>query len=246
GIGLACVRKLAENGAIVYIGGIFDHYAEEALAAFKEDGLTVKFIPFNANDYDSYEAMIDTIVAEEKRFDILVNNFGMGSPGKDLDLVDGDPYVFFDVLHKNIGSVYIPCKVAVKYMIEHGGGNIVNISSIGGNLPDLSRLGYGVSKNAISYLTKNIAVQYARQGVRCNAVAPGMIGTNAVKDNMTPEFQAAFLKHVPLGRMGTPEDIANAVLFFASDESSFITGTIQEVAGGYGIPAPEYADGVDG
>ena len=83
-------------------------------------------------------------------------------------------------------------------MIKNGGGSIVNIASIGGIQPDVSRLGYGTSKNAIIYLSNNIAIQYAKQGVRCNVVAPGMIGTNAVKDHMTPEFQKAFLKHVPL------------------------------------------------
>lgn len=244
GIGLATVKKLAENGAVVYIGGIDDHYAKDALEECKEEGLSVKFMEFNANDYESYEAMVDKIVETEKRFDILVNNFGTGSPGKDLDLVDGDPYIFFDIIQKNLGSVYLPCKVAVKYMMHHGGGSIVNISSMGGSLPDLSRLGYGISKSSINFLTKNIAVQYAKYGVRCNAVAPGMIGTNAVKDNMSLAFQETFLKHVPLGRMGTPEDIANAVLFYASDEASFITGSIQEVAGGFGVPTPEFADSV--
>ena len=147
---------------------------------------------------------------------------------------------------KNIGSVYLPCKPAIRYMVEHGGGNIVNISSIGGLLPDVSRLGYGVSKAAINYLTKAIALQFGNKNIRCNAVAPGMIGTDAVKNSMTGDFQKAFLRHVPLGRVGEPEDIANAVLFLASDDSSFITGHILDVAGGFGIGTPEYADAVKG
>lgn len=244
GIGLACVKKLAQNGATVYIGGIRDKYAEEALAQCAE--YKVNFVEFDANNYDSYEQMIQTIIYNEPTLDILVNNFGAGMPSKDLDLLEGDPYVFFDILQKNIGSVYLPCKCAIPHMIKNGGGSIVNIASIGGIQPDVSRLGYGTSKNAVIYLSKNIAIQYAKQGIRCNVVAPGMIATNAVKNNMTPEFQEAFLKHVPLGRMGEPEDIANAVYFYASEESSFITGAVQEVAGGFGIPTPEYADSVMG
>ena len=119
--------------------------------------------------------------------------------------------------------------------------SIVNISSVGGKYPDLSRMAYGISKSAINYLTQNIAVQYARQGVRCNAVMPGFIATDAAMQNMSEDFLKMFLKNVPLNRPGQPEDIANAVLFFASDMSSFITGETMPVAGGFGLPSPMYA-----
>jgi 3-oxoacyl-[acyl-carrier protein] reductase len=246
GIGLACVKALAASGAITYIGGLKDAAADKALAECQQAGLKVKFIEFNAFKYETYQVMVENVIKAEGRLDILVNNFGIGNPGKDLDLIHGDPEAFFDILHKNIGSVYLSCRYAIPQMIKQGSGSIINIASIGGIQPDISRLGYATSKAAIIYMSKNIAVQYAAKGVRCNVVAPGMIGTNAVKANMSPEFQKAFLRHVPLGRMGEPEDIANAVLFFASDDSSYITGSVQEVAGGYGIPAPEYADSVKG
>ena len=152
----------------------------------------------------------------------------------DFDLLNGDTDSFFKIVENNLKSVYIPSKHAVKSMIQTGGGSIVNISSVGGRYPDLSRTAYGIAKAAINYLTENIAVQYARQGVRCNAVMPGFVATDAAMQNM-------FLKNVPLNRPAVPEDIANAVLFFAIDMSSFVTGETMPVAGGFGLPSPMYA-----
>ncbi|MEG2017426.1 MAG: SDR family oxidoreductase [Clostridium sp.] len=127
-------------------------------------------------------------------------------------------------------------------LAENGGGSIVNISTIGSITPDLGRVAYCVSKAAINSLTQNIALQYARQGVRCNAVLPGLIGTKAALENMSDEFRDSFLRHVPLNRVGKPEDIAKAVLYYASDDSSYVTGMIHEVAGGYAIGSPQYAE----
>lgn len=158
--------------------------------------------------------------------------------------MDGDEETFFYTLNTNVKSVYIPCKVAIPYMIKNGGGSIVNISSIGSILPDLSRIGYCVSKAAVNSLTENIAVQYARDNIRCNAVLPGLIATDAAIKNMSQEFIDVFLKHVPIKRFGQPKDIAEAVLFLASDDSSFITGETLSVAGGYGEPSPMYGDDV--
>jgi NAD(P)-dependent dehydrogenase (short-subunit alcohol dehydrogenase family) len=126
-------------------------------------------------------------------------------------------------------------------MIENGGGSIVNISSIGGAVPDVNRIAYGVSKSGVNNLTQQMAMQYARYGIRVNAVLPGLTATDAAINNMPEEFRKSFLSHVPLNRMGTPEDIANAVYFFASDLSSYITGDILEVAGAYGLGSPMYA-----
>ena len=119
-------------------------------------------------------------------------------------------------------------------------GAIINIGSVGGLYPDLSRTAYGVSKAAIHFLTKDIAVQYARQGVRCNAVLPGFTATDAALNNMSQAFLELFLKNVPLNRPGRPEDIADAVAFLASDRAAFITGELLPVAGGFGLPTPLY------
>ena len=127
-------------------------------------------------------------------------------------------------------------------MIKNGGGSIINISSVGGIVPDISQIAYGTSKAAINYLTKLMAAQEARNGIRCNAVLPGMTATDAVKNALTDDFKEVFLKSTPAGRMGTPEEIAAAVVYFASDESAFTTGQILAVTGGFGLATPIYGD----
>ena len=122
------------------------------------------------------------------------------------------------------------------------GGSIINISSVGGSVPDVSQIAYGTSKAAINYLTKLIAVQEAKNNIRCNAVLPGMTATEAVESKLTEGFRKLFLRHIPLGRMGLPEEIAAAVLYFAGDESAYTTGQILTVSGGFGLATPVYSD----
>lgn len=242
GIGLACAKKLASEGAVVYMGVRRLEATQEICDECEKDGLIMKPVFFDAYSIDSYKTMIETVISKEKKIDILVNNFGTGRPDRDFDLVNTDEEIFFELLESNIGSVYRISKLTIPYMIENGGGSIINISSIGGSVPDVSRIGYGVSKSGVNNITQQIAMQYAKNKIRCNAVLPGMIATDAVTKNMPEEFQKSFLSHVPLNRMGKPEDIANAVLFFASEDSSYITGNIMEISGGYHLGTPQYAD----
>ncbi len=141
--------------------------------------------------------MVDEVAAKEGRLDILVNNFGSTDVKTDLDVVNGPSEDFFSIVNTNLKSVYLPSKAAVPLMAKNGGGSIINIGSVGGLYPDLSRTAYGVSKAAIHFLTKDIAVQYARQGVRCNAVLPGFTATDAALNNMSQAFLDLFLKNVP-------------------------------------------------
>lgn len=127
-------------------------------------------------------------------------------------------------------------------MAKQGGGSIINISSVGGLVPDISQVSYGTSKAAINYLTKLIAVHEARNNIRCNAVLPGMTATDAVEKNLTGEFRDLFLRHIPFNRMGKPEEIASAVVYFASDDSLYTTGQILTVSGGFGLATPLYGD----
>ena len=240
GIGFASALKLAENGATVYLGVRRLEATQEICNKYPK----LKMIPvyFDAYKEETYKTMVEEVIKKEGKLDILVNNFGTGRPEKDLELIKTDEEVFFEILKANIGSVYSISKNVIPHMIKSGGGSIVNISSIGGTIPDISRIGYGVSKSGINNITQQIAMQYARHNIRCNAVLPGLTATDAAMDNMPEEFINSFLSHIPLKRMGKPEDIANAVLFFATDDSSYITGNIMEVAGGYGIGTPQYAD----
>lgn len=244
GIGLQCVKTLAENGAIVYIGARRLEAAQEICNDLAKSDLKAKAVYFDAKKEETYKTMVEEVIKDAGKVDILVNNYGATDAKRDRDLVSGDVDAFFDAVNGNLKSVYLPCKYVVPNMIENGGGSIINISSIGSILPDLGRIGYCVSKAGVNSLTENIAVQYARNNIRCNAVLPGLIATDAALNNMSQEFIDEFLKHVPLNRFGQPKDIAEAVLFLASEESSFITGEILSVAGGFGKPSPLYGNSV--
>ena len=220
--------------------------AEDTKKLIEATGRKCSIYSGDISDVTFCSSVIENVIKEHGKIDILVNNFGTTDAQKDKNLVDGDTDTFFDTVNTNLKSVYLPCKAVVPYMIENGGGSIINISTIGSIVPDLGRLGYVVSKSGVNALTENIAVQYARHNIRCNAVLPGLIATDAALNNMSQEFIDSFLKHVPLNRFGLPTDIANAVLFLASDESSFITGEILSVAGGFAKPSPLYGDNVRG
>ena len=133
-------------------------------------------------------------------------------------------------------------QATAKHMAKQGGGSSINISSVGGQVPDISQVAYGTSKAAINHLTRLIAVQEARHRIRCNAVLPGMTATEAVEKHLSEDFRNLFLRHIPLGRMGLPEEIAEAVCYFAGDASAYTTGQILTVSGGFGLATPVYGD----
>ena len=241
GIGLAIVKKCAQEGARVYM-------AARDTARAKEVAVTLKGVNCVYNDAtkpETFASMVEEVVAHAGRIDVLVNNFGTSNPGKDLDFTNTDPQIFLDTVNLNLRSVFLASQAAAKHMAQHGSGSIVNISSVGGLVPDISQVAYGTSKAAINYLTKLIAVQEAKHHIRCNAVLPGMTATEAVKKHLSDDFRNLFLRHIPLGRMGQPEEIAEAVCYFASDDSAYTTGQILTVSGGFGLATPVYGDLAD-
>lgn len=239
GIGLACVKACAKEGATVYMAA---RDPERAKAIAEELGRNVKWVYNDAAKPETFSSMVEEVVANTGCIDVLVNNFGTSNPGKDLDFAHTEPEVFFQTVNLNLQSVFLASQAAVKYMEEKQGGSIINISSVGGIVPDISQIAYGTSKAAINYLTKLIAVHEAKNNIRCNAVLPGMTATDAVKKSLTEEFRSLFLRHIPLGRMGLPEEIAAAVVYLASDEAAYTTGQILTVSGGFGLATPVYAD----
>jgi NAD(P)-dependent dehydrogenase (short-subunit alcohol dehydrogenase family) len=202
----------------------------------------VKCVYNDATNPETFSSMVENVVQDAGRIDVLVNNFGTSNPGKDLDFSNTDPKIFLDTVNLNLRSVFMASQAAAKHMAASGGGSIINISSVGGLVPDISQVAYGTSKAAINYLTKLIAVQEAKHHIRCNAVLPGMTATEAVEQHLSDEFRNLFLRHIPLGRIGFSEEIAEAVCYFASDASAYTTGQILAVSGGFGLATPVYGD----
>lgn len=238
GIGLAIVKKCAREGAKVYMAARDLKRAQE----ITDTVANTKCVYNDATRPETFASMVDDVIRDAGRIDVLVNNFGTSNPGKDLDFARTDPQVYLDTVNLNLRSVFMASQAAAKHMAAQGGGSIINISSVGGQVPDISQVGYGTSKAAINYLTKLIAVQEARNRIRCNAVLPGMTATEAVEKNLSQEFRTLFLRHIPLGRMGLPEEIAEAVCYFASDASAYTTGQILTVSGGFGLATPVFSD----
>lgn len=241
GIGYYTAKKLASKGAKVYLAVRRLDAGKKIAEQIKKSGGNADVVYFNAEEEQTYTSMIQEVYNKENRIDILVNNFGTTDIKQDLDILNGSTDKFFEIINNNLKSVYLPCKSIIPIMEKNNSGSIINISSVGGKFPDISRTAYGVSKAAINFLTKDIAVQYAHKNIRCNAIMPGFIATDASIDNMSEEFLNMFLKTVPLGKAGQPDDIANAVLYFASDLSAFVTGETLSVSGGFGVPSPMYA-----
>ena len=242
GIGYAVVEACAREGAIVYMGARNLERAKAAADKLNAEGLRVKYVYNDATKEESYQTMVDEVAAAENRLDVVVNNFGTSDPRKDLDIAHTDISTFLETVNINLKSVFLTSQAALRHMEQQGSGSIINISSIGGLVPDISQISYGTSKAAINYLTKLIAVQEARHNIRCNAVLPGMTATDAVKDHLNDTFKNMFLKNTPIKRMGLPEEIAKAVVYFASDDSAYTTGQILAVSGGFGLATPVFGD----
>ena len=239
GIGLACVKACAKEGATVYMAARDPDRAKDIA---KTLGDRVKWVYNDATKPETFSSMVEQVVADAGCLDVLVNNFGTSNPGKDLDFSHTSPQVFLETVKLNLQSVFLASQAAVKHMEQKRSGSIINISSVGGIVPDISQVAYGTSKAAINYLTRLIAVHEAKHRIRCNAVLPGMTATDAVEKSLTEEFRALFLRHIPLGRMGLPEEIAAAVVYLASDEAAYTTGQILTVSGGFGLATPVYGD----
>ncbi len=245
GIGLGIAQELALQGAFVYLGVRRPEAGKEAADEIIAAGGQAMPVYFDAMKTETYESMLQEVANHSGgKLDILINNYGGSDPRTDRDIVNTELDMWHENLLKNLDSVFLSVKYAVPLMKAAGGGSIINISSMSSRLPDLTSIAYGTVKSAINSMTLNIATAYARSGIRCNAILPGMIATDAVKGALSQEFKDMFLAHVPLNRVGEVEDIAKTALFFASDDSSYITGQIIEVAGGMGIPTPLYGQTV--
>ncbi len=241
GIGYAIVEKFAKEGAVVYMACRNLEAGNEKAAGLNAEGYCVKTVLFDPTIEETITGMIDTVVEAEGRVDILVNNYGGTNLKLDRDFMNTKYEDFEGFVNVHLKTVYKASQVACeKSMIPNNGGCIINIGSVAGLCPDCSQISYGTSKAAIIYLSKLISVHTARNNIRCNVVCPGMTATEAVTKNLNDDFMEFFLKHTPIRRMGTAEEIADACLYFANAE--YTTGQVIAVAGGFGVPTPTYGD----
>lgn len=231
GIGAEIARRFAEEGAKVIIGDLDKAEGEKTVAGIRKTGGKSQFIPLDVTNEDSWKQAVATIRSSEGRLDILVNNAGIT---KRIPIVDMPMTDFESVMAVNVRGVFLGIKHAIPLMKQQGGGAIVNISSICGLVGHkFTNETYTTSKGAVTLLTKSVAVHYAPDNIRCNSVHPGTADTPMVRELFKdPEKQKERLGEVPLGRLATARDVANAVLFLASDEASYITGAALPVDGG--------------
>ena len=229
GIGFATVEKFLENGAKVFLLGSKKESVDNAIDKLKSinDDYEVDGDYPNLCDLASVEKTFNHIVEKYGKIDILVNNAGMSAMDKIYDYKEED---FKKIIDLNVNAVFNCSRAVVNYMKENGGGVILNTSSMVSIYGQPSGCGYPASKFAVNGLTKSLARELGKDNIRVNAVAPGVTLTDMMK-NVPDSVIEPIIKEIPLGRIGTPEDIANAFLFLASDMASYITGVILSVDG---------------
>jgi NAD(P)-dependent dehydrogenase (short-subunit alcohol dehydrogenase family) len=229
GIGLATVRRFAEEGAKVVIGDVDDTKGPDVA---KEVGGT--YVRVDVTDKEQVDALFRTAKETYGSVDIAFNNAGI-SPPEDDSILDTDLEAWKRVQDVNLTSVYLCCKAALPYMLEQKSGSIINTASFVAVMgAATSQISYSASKGGVLSMSRELGVQFAREGVRVNALCPGPVNTPLLQELFAsdPERAARRLVHVPVGRFAEPVEMANAVLFLASDESSFITASTFLVDGG--------------
>ncbi|GAA1386012.1 glucose 1-dehydrogenase [Pseudonocardia kongjuensis] len=231
GIGRETARTLAREGARVVVADINVDGAKETAAGIGDAATAVRF---DATDQGSIEDLVAGVVAEHGRIDVIHNNAALVGPDAwftDGTVVGTSVEMWDRAFATNVRSIFLICKNALPHMIGTGGGSIVNMASVGGMRGSAALTAYGTTKAAVIGFTRFVAAQHGKQGIRCNAVAPGVIRTRQLLDAV-PDLPAQALPGVASPRVGEPSDIANMVLFLASDESAFVNGEVYRVDGG--------------
>jgi NAD(P)-dependent dehydrogenase (short-subunit alcohol dehydrogenase family) len=244
GIGRATVRRLAAEGAAVVVADINEEGAAQVADEIQGDGGRATAQAVDLASEESVRAMVESATAAYGGVDILHNNAAATGPdtlGSDNGVVDADLGVWNKTIAINLTGAMLACKYAIPSMIERGGGSIINMSTNGSFAADVARVAYGVSKGGINALTLYVATLYGPQKVRCNAISPGLVMTEAADRTLPPEAKQIFIDNHLTPELCRPEDIAATVAFLASDESRQITGATLRVDGGMLAHLPMYA-----
>lgn len=233
GIGAAIVRLFAENGADVVIGDILNEEGRQIEKELTESGYMGLFVNMDVSSEMSWQKAVNAVAERFGKLDILVNNAAIRGPGGPEETTTE---IWDTVMAVNVRSVFLGTKLAIPAMRKIGGGSIINMSSQMGIVgSDTSDSAYHASKGAIRSFTKSMAIRFAKDGIRVNSIHPGPILTPFTAnrlDDGAPE-RDAFLSKIPLGRIGTVEDVAYGALYLASNESSFVTGSELIIDGGW-------------
>lgn len=231
GIGRAIAHGLAEAGADVVCTSRREEQVEAAAAEIEALGRRTLRLTSDVDDRDSLQTLLDGCKAEFGKVDILVNSAGRTKRAPTLDFADDD---WNAILDTNLNGTLRACQVFGRHMIEQGYGRIINIASLSSFVSLFEVAAYSVSKAAVAALTKSLAIEWAKNGVNVNAIAPGVFKT-ALNTKLLEETERGreFLTRTPIGRFGHVEELAGAAVFLASEAASFITGEVLVVDGGF-------------
>ena len=231
GQGAVEAKLFAQEGAKVVIGDILDAEGQQVEAEINETGRECVYVHLDVTSEEDWGTAIGEAVSRFGKLDVLVNNAGIFPPAS---IEDTTEELWDRIMDINGKGVFLGTKLAIPEMRKSGGGSIINISSVAGLRASAGAAAYGASKGAVRLLTKATAIQYAGDSIRANSVHPGVIETEMTLPNLLIDEDARrrSADRVPLGRIGQPEDVAWGVLFLASDESSFMTGSELVIDGG--------------
>lgn len=231
GQGATEALMMAREGASVVFGDILDEEGRKVEAEIQELGLAATYVHLDVTSEDDWRSAVDTAVTRYGKLNVLVNNAGILIRKSIEETTEED---WDRIMAINAKGVFLGTKQAIPAMRQAGGGSIINISSVAGLLgSNTTGASYTATKGAVRLFTKVTAVQHASDGIRCNSVHPGLIETPMTADRLAdPDRREQQRERIPLGRIGTAEDVAYGVLFLASDESSFMTGSELVIDGG--------------
>ena len=232
GIGGATAWLFSREGAKVVLGDVNDELGERTASQIRDSGAEALFVHLDVTSAAEWSKSVQTAVARFGRLDILVNS--AGNPEPNLFTLEETTEEFWDeVMDVHARGMFLGMKHAVPRMRDSGGGSIINISSILGMVGKANRISYVSAKGAIRLMTKTIALEYAKENIRVNSVHPGSVLTpRSLVRRTDPERRSGEESNIPLGRLAKAEEIANAILFLASGESSYVTGSELVVDGG--------------